>query len=153
MNSPLRISLRAGERIFLNGAIVRVNSKVMLELLNDITFILEQHVIREEEAITPLRQLYLIVQMVFLVPAKKDSSIDLCRRYIAVLLNSMRNEQMVLALKNIEFLVASGRFFEALKTIRTLYLIESMEPSGDAIFASIFQCIRQEIESWKLIQK
>ncbi|WP_280177560.1 flagellar biosynthesis repressor FlbT, partial [Candidatus Liberibacter asiaticus] len=77
MNSPLRISLKAGERIFLNGAVVRVNNKVILELLNDITFILEHHVIREEEAITPFHQLYLIVQMIFLVPTKKDYLIDL----------------------------------------------------------------------------
>ncbi|AKK20380.1 flagellar biosynthesis repressor FlbT [Candidatus Liberibacter africanus] len=153
MNSPLRISLKAGERIFLNGAFVRVNNKVILELLNDITFILEHHVIKEEEALTPFHQLYLIVQMIFLFPIKKDYLIDLCHRYIGVLFNVIQSQQMILELKNIEFLVDSGRFFEALKNIRNLYLIENRELNSNAIFASIFQCMRQEIKSWKLIHK
>ena len=57
MKSTLRISLKAGEKIFINGAVLRVDRKVALEFLNDVTFLLENHVLQPEEAKTPLRQL------------------------------------------------------------------------------------------------
>ncbi|MEG8099261.1 flagellar biosynthesis repressor FlbT [Candidatus Liberibacter brunswickensis] len=145
MSSPLRISLKAGDRIFLNGALIRVNNKVILEILNDITFILEHHVIREEEALTPFHQLYLIVQMIFLLPTKKDYLINLCQRYIGVIFGFINNQQMILALKNIEFLLDSGRFFEALKEIRNLYLRDNIDVNGNEVFSSIFQYMCQEI--------
>ena len=47
---PMHISLRSGERPFLNGAVLRVDRKVTLELLNDATFLLENHVLQVEDA-------------------------------------------------------------------------------------------------------
>ena len=38
--STIQISLRAGQRIFVNGAVIRADRKVTLELLNDATFLL-----------------------------------------------------------------------------------------------------------------
>ena len=35
--ASLKISLRAGERLFLNGAVLRVDRKTQIELLNDVT--------------------------------------------------------------------------------------------------------------------
>lgn len=53
MSRPLRLSLRAGERIYMNGAVLRVDRKVSLELLNDASFLLEAHVLQAEAATTP----------------------------------------------------------------------------------------------------
>ena len=64
MKSTLRISLKSGERIFINGAVLRVDRKVALEFLNDVTFLLENHVLQPEDATTPLKQLYFIAQMI-----------------------------------------------------------------------------------------
>ena len=46
MKSTLRISLKSGERIFINGAVLRVDRKVAVEFLNDVTFLLENHVLQ-----------------------------------------------------------------------------------------------------------
>jgi flagellar protein FlbT len=72
MKSSLRISLKAGERIFINGAVLRVDRKVALEFLNDVTFLLENHVLQPEQATTPLRQLYFIVQMMLINPKARN---------------------------------------------------------------------------------
>ena len=40
----MNITLRAGERIYINGAVLRVDRKATLELMNDATFLLETHV-------------------------------------------------------------------------------------------------------------
>ena len=67
--TTLRLSLRAGERIFVNGAVMRVDRKTSLELLNDVTFLLESHVMQAADAKTPIRQLYFLVQMMLIDPA------------------------------------------------------------------------------------
>jgi flagellar protein FlbT len=41
----LHISLRPGERIYVNGAVLKVDRKVAIEFLNDVTFLLEHHVL------------------------------------------------------------------------------------------------------------
>jgi flagellar protein FlbT len=57
----MHISLRAGEKIYINGAVLRADRKVSIEILNDATFLLEAHVMKVEDASTPLRQLYFII--------------------------------------------------------------------------------------------
>jgi flagellar protein FlbT len=46
----MHISLRAGEKIYVNGAVLRADRKVSIELLNDATFLLEAHVMKVEDA-------------------------------------------------------------------------------------------------------
>lgn len=74
MKSTLRISLKSGEKIFINGAVLRVDRKVALEFLNDVTFLLENHVLQPDQATTPLRQLYFIAQMILINPEGREQS-------------------------------------------------------------------------------
>ena len=69
MTKPLCINLKSGERIFINGAVLRVDRKVSIEFLNDVTFLLEAHVMQPEQTTTPLRQLYFIMQTMVIDPA------------------------------------------------------------------------------------
>ena len=64
----LKISIRAGERIFINGAVLRADRKVTLEFLNTVTFLLEQHVLTPDETTKPLRQLYFMIQSAIIDP-------------------------------------------------------------------------------------
>ena len=68
MKKNLQISLKPGERIFINGAVLRVDRKVAVEFLNDVTFLLENHVLQPEGATTPLKQLYFILQVMLMNP-------------------------------------------------------------------------------------
>ena len=76
MKSTLRISLKSGERIFVNGAVLRVDRKVAVEFLNDVTFLLENHVLQPEDATTPLKQLYFIAQMILINPEGAEQSTE-----------------------------------------------------------------------------
>ena len=120
MKSTLRISLKAGEKIFINGAVLRVDRKVALEFLNDVTFLLENHVLQPEDATTPLRQLYFIAQMILINPEGKEQSTTMFRKSIVMLLSCFHNEEVLAELKRIDGLVATGRAFDALKAIRGL---------------------------------
>ncbi len=121
----MRLSLRAGERVYINGAVLRVDRKVGIELLNDATFLLEGHVLQAEEATTPLRQLYFAVQTMLIDPAGAAPARDLYAGLQAGILAATREAALRTGLAAAEAHVAEGRLFEALKTIRGLYPAEA----------------------------
>jgi hypothetical protein len=78
MTSALKISLKPNEKIYINGAVVRVDRKVTVELMNDVQFLLESHVIQAEDASTPLKQLYFILQVMLMNPPGATSRRATC---------------------------------------------------------------------------
>ena len=122
----MHISLRPGEKIYLNGAVLRVNRKVAIELLNDVTFLLESHVIHAEDASTPLKQIYFIVQMMLIDPSGAAAARDMFRKSCPLVLATFQNAEVIAGLKSAEALVEADRTYEALKTIRGLFPIEAL---------------------------
>ncbi|MDR7143338.1 flagellar biosynthesis repressor FlbT [Rhizobium sp. BE258] len=149
MKSTLRISLKAGERIFINGAVLRVDRKVALEFLNDVTFLLENHVLQPEDATTPLRQLYFIAQMILINPEGKEQSTVMFRKSITMLLSCFRNEEILAELKRIDGLVSTGRAFDALKAIRSMYTLEDSILNNQEMAPAMVEQIRKEIAPWR----
>jgi flagellar protein FlbT len=124
MKNTLRISLRPNEKIYLNGAVIRVDRKVSIELLNDVQFLLEQHVLQPYEANTPLKQVYFIVQVMLMNPAGAAEARDLFRKSLTMLLTTFSNPVILTSLKHVDQMVAEDQVFEALKTIRALFRLE-----------------------------
>ena len=149
MKSTLRISLKSGERIFVNGAVLRVDRKVAIEFLNDVTFLLENHVLQPEDATTPLRQLYFIAQMILINPEGADQSTAMFRKSIVMLLNCFKNDEVLAELKRIDGLVTQGRAFEALKAIRALYPVEDRILNEQEMTPATVEQIRKEIAPWR----
>lgn len=121
MKNTLKITLKANEKIYINGAVIRTDRKVSLELLNDVQFLLEGHVLQPEAATTPLKQLYFIIQIMLMNPQGATEAREMLRRSMPLLLANFRDEQILTALKNIDRMVAEGQVFEALKALRALY--------------------------------
>jgi flagellar protein FlbT len=149
MKSTLRISLKSGERIFVNGAVLRVDRKVAIEFMNDVTFLLENHVLQPEDATTPLRQLYFIAQMILINPEGADQSTAMFRKSIVMLLNCFKHDEVLAELKRIDGLVTQGRAFEALKAIRGLYPIEDQILNAQELTPATVEQIRKEIAPWR----
>jgi flagellar protein FlbT len=149
MKSSLRISLKTGEKIFINGAVLKVDRKVGLEFLNDVTFLLENHVLQPEEASTPLRQLYFIVQMMLINPEGAEQAQVMFKKSVVMLLNCFKNEQILTDLKHIDAMVAEGRVFESLKTIRALFKIEDEILSKRLMPVETLEDITREIAPWR----
>ncbi len=121
----LRISLRAGERIYVNGAVLQPDRKVSLEFLNDVVFLLESHVIQAEETTTPLRQLYFIAQTMLMEPASAPATLKLFEASYVLLQSSFENEEILAGLTKARDLVVADRVYEALKVIRVLFPLEA----------------------------
>ncbi len=148
MKSTLRISLKSGERIFINGAVLRVDRKVALEFLNDVTFLLENHVLQPEDATTPLKQLYFITQMMLINPEGSEQAMTMFRKSITMLLATFENEEILAELKRVDGLVSTGKAFEALKAIRGLYPTEDKILNSDEMTPATVDEIRREIAPW-----
>lgn len=125
MKNTLKITLKANEKIYLNGAVIRADRKVSLELLNDVQFLLEAHVLQPEEANTPLKQLYFIIQVILMNPQGAPEAREMLRQSMPLLLATFSDPHILSELKNIDRQVSEGRVFEALKALRGLYSREA----------------------------
>ncbi len=121
----MRISLRAGEKFYINGAVLRVDRKMSLELLNDATFLLEAHVMNVGDVTTPLRQLYFVVQIMLMNPADTPAAAEMFGQAIRNNRKTFADSKILSGLDTVEHLIAEDRKFDALKTIRTLLPIEA----------------------------
>lgn len=120
----MHITLRANEKIYLNGAVLRADRKVSIELLNDAVFLLESHVMLERDATTPLRQLYYIVQLMLMAPHEVAENHAMFVMQHHAMTGVYDDSAILHGLEKVEALVGKRRHFEALKVIRTLLPIE-----------------------------
>lgn len=128
--STIRLSLRAGEKIYVNGAVLRVDRKTSIEILNDTTFLLEQHVLQAEDATTPLRQLYFVAQTILMDPASADGCRMVFDESHRLLRQTFRHPDVLAGLDLVGQLMQAGRTLDAMKAIRALLPIEDRILAG-----------------------
>ncbi|PYE87682.1 flagellar biosynthesis repressor FlbT [Phyllobacterium leguminum] len=128
--NTIRLSLRAGEKIYINGAVLRADRKVSLELLNNATFLLESHVLQPEQTTTPLRQVYFAAQTMLIDPALAVQAREMFKTMLRATLNTFEDADILKGLKLVDELVHQDRIFEALKTLRGLYPAEAAIMDG-----------------------
>jgi flagellar protein FlbT len=124
MSKPIQINLRPKERIYINGAVVRVDRRVTIELMNDVTFLLESHVLQPEQTTTTLRQLYFVVQSMLMDPVNAPRALEVFEEMHRATLASFTNDTVITGLCAAGGFVGAGRIFDALRTLRTLFPIE-----------------------------
>ena len=128
----MNITLRAGERFFINGAVIRIDRKATIELLNDVTFLLENHVMQAKDATTLTRQIYFAVQIMLMDPVATATATPLARSLIETALAAYRTPELVSGLRGAAQSLAKTRGFEAMKTLRTLFPLEDAELAREA---------------------
>lgn len=124
MTTAVRITLREGERIFINGAVIKAEGRSSFEILNDVPYLHEQEIMQVQHAVTPLRQLYYILQTMVLEPKGLETARPVFDDTMTMLLRAFENETVLEGLAAIGRQVADGAPFEALKTLRTLVPVE-----------------------------
>ncbi len=132
----MNITLRAGERFFINGAVIRIDRKASIELLNDVTFLLENHVMQAKDATTLTRQIYFAVQVMLMEPGASASATPLASALIETALGAYRTPELISGLRGVAQALARGRNFEALKALRVLFALEDQELKPPAATSS-----------------
>lgn len=144
--STFKVSLKANERIFINGAVVRVDRRVSLEFLNDVQFLLENHVMQAEDATTPLRQLYFVAQVIVMSPTNAAAALGLFRKNLDSLIETFSDQRILSELKYVDRMISENRVYEALKSIRKLYPFE-LEILNDAKQITIEEPVEQPLRA------
>jgi flagellar biosynthesis repressor protein FlbT len=48
--TSMNLKLRSGEKLYINGAVIKCDRRVTVEILNDVSFLLEGHVLQADKA-------------------------------------------------------------------------------------------------------
>ena len=126
----MNITLRAGERFFINGAVIRIDRKATIELSNDVTFLLENHVMQAEgrdDADPP--DLFRRADHADGPDARPRSATPLARSLIETALGAYRTPELIAGLRGVAQSLARGRNFEAMKALRALFPLEDARAS------------------------
>lgn len=127
MSKSLRLSLRPGQRIYINGAELRVDRKVSLELMSPASFLLDEHVIDPQSATTPLRRLYCAIQASLIGHGQSSTAQSACRMLLTELREAAPCEQMRAGIEQVDACVEAGRLYQALRKLRGLFPLEDAE--------------------------
>jgi flagellar protein FlbT len=133
MSGTFKVYLKTNERLFINGAVIRADRKVSIELLNDVDFLLESHVMQSEDATTPLRQLYYIIQIIVMSPAERARILPVYKQATSQLVRTLGDRAMLSELQHIDTLVGDERYYDALKALRHLFPLEPEGPDCEAM--------------------
>ncbi|MEI2385842.1 flagellar biosynthesis repressor FlbT [Breoghania sp. JC706] len=140
MTKSINLVLKAGERLFINGAVLRFSRKTTVELMSDAVFLLEGHVIQPHETTTPLRQIYFAFQTMLMDPSTVEPARELAASLIAAAQQTFTNLEILNGLDQVCLLLEAGRYFDAMKIIRSMYGVEETimgkKPDSAAIRAA-----------------
>jgi len=113
----IRLYMRANERMFINGAVLKFDRMASVEILNNATFLLEKHIMQPEEATTPLKQLYYVVQLLFMDPVNTEEPKKMFKEMVVSLLDTLESRVLLEAVKTADFEVSTGKEFTDRKSV------------------------------------
>lgn len=124
MSTTTRVTLRPGERIFINGAVIRSDGRASFDILNDVPFLREHEIMHAQQTVTPLRQLYYILQTMVMEPNGVELARSVYQDTMRFLPMAFGNSAVLAGLDTIREQVAAGAPIEALRTLQGLIPIE-----------------------------
>ena len=120
---PLKLDLRPHEKVFLGGAVlVNGDSRCQLTVLNDVPVLREKDILKEGDANTPCKRIYLAVQMMYMdtpnIVRYHQFYWDEVKTVIQVA------PSMIESIGKISDFVLSSQYYRALKVARELICYE-----------------------------
>lgn len=116
----LKIRLRQGEKMVVNGAVLRAAAPTTLWLENDAAILRGREVMRPEEADTPARRLYFACMLAYLDPARRQEHQHAIITLLDDLLRALESSHAKAACAALACDAASGHYYRALAHCRTL---------------------------------
>ena len=116
---PLRISLKAHERLIVGGAVVRNgSSRADLLIENDVPILRGKEVMSLDEAVSPCRRIYFAIQLMYVDPQNEAEHSRLYLQLVKDVLDA--SPSMTEQITAISATIAEGKFYRALKLARKL---------------------------------
>ncbi|MET1755019.1 flagellar biosynthesis repressor FlbT [Novosphingobium sp. RD2P27] len=130
----LRIDLRDGESVVVNGAVLCASGRARILVQNRVTILRGTEIMLPEQATTPARRLYFACMMAYLEPEVEAYRDDVLSLYEAIF-DTFVGEEAKLSCGKLATFMATGDFFRALGVCRELIeyedgILERMESAG-----------------------
>ncbi|EIZ78746.1 flagellar biosynthesis repressor FlbT [Novosphingobium sp. Rr 2-17] len=122
----LRISLRDGEPMIINGALLRSVGRTDLSIENSVTVLRGREVMAPEEATTPARRLYYACMLAYIDPAGAAVHHPEIIDYVSALIDALESHEAKAVCAAFARKVACGDFYRALADCRTLITYEAV---------------------------
>jgi flagellar protein FlbT len=120
---PLKLDLRPHEKIFLGGAvIVNGDSRCQLAVLNDVPVLREKDILKESDADTTCKRVYLSVQMMYMDTSNMVRYHQFYWDQVRILINAAPSTTDLI--NRVSDLVLEGHYYQALKAARELIRYE-----------------------------
>lgn len=116
----LKIRLRQGEKMVVNGAVLRAAAPTTLWLENDAAILRGREVMRPEEADTPARRLYFACMLAYLDAARRQEHQHDIIALLDDLLHALESPHAKAACAALACDAANGQYYRALAHCRTL---------------------------------
>jgi len=119
----LKIKLKAGEKVYINGALVEAaGSSAELRILNKVPLLREKDILLEKEATTPCRQLYFVVQTLYFSPSDEARVLQLLSRHSIEIIKAAPS--MTDLLEKMFAEVSEKKYYTALRTVTRIIQYE-----------------------------
>ena len=131
----LRISLRNGEPVIVNGAVLRSVGRTDLMVENSATILRGRDVMKPEEADSPARQLYFACMMAYIDQSELKTHQDALLERLEKLMAALEAQEAKAVCIPFAQKVATGQFYRALADCRWLIGYEAQVLQRAAIAA------------------
>lgn len=118
---PLKLKLAPGEKIVVNGAVMtNGNHGATLTINNHASIMREGHILQEENADTPTRRTYFLVQAMLLAPPPSEEQNTLFTDLMHELRTCYQRPTAVELLDETQLQVTDANYYKALSALRRL---------------------------------
>ena len=130
---PLKLSLKPGEKLVLNGAVLTNGDKrTSLIIQNKACLLREKDIMQPEEAATPARRIYLPIMMMYLEPEHSEQYYNDFALRMTEFMGAIHNSDALSICIEISREVMSGGYYRALMLCKKLFDFERERLSYDS---------------------
>jgi flagellar protein FlbT len=116
----LRISLRDGEKMIVNGAVMRAIGRTDFVVENNVSLLRGREVMAVEDAVTPARRLYFACMMAYIDPSSRTTHHEAIIEFLDGLLGALESLEGKALCARFARKVATGNYYRALADCRLL---------------------------------
>jgi flagellar protein FlbT len=124
---PLKLSLKPGEKLVLNGAVIQNGDRRgVLILQNKASVLREKDILQPDQANTPSRRIYFQVMLMYLEPADAQKYYDEFVRRLSEFMGAVRNPAILAECVTISRCCLQRDYYKALLSCRKLIEYEDV---------------------------
>ncbi|MFC7335008.1 flagellar biosynthesis repressor FlbT [Rhodocista pekingensis] len=124
---PLKLRLKAGEHLVVNGALIKAETSATLVLMNHARFMRDRQIMRPEEADSPARRIYFSVQNTYLAAEdERPAMLALQRDLVRDFHDATRNAAIREKLDELNRHIDAEDYYPALQLARDVITYEDI---------------------------